>query len=138
VAVRSLPDAIGIYERLFGYRLLAAPVDDPLQRVSVCFLGVEAGTAPAIELVAPGEGESPIRSVLARGIGAYHVCYAVGDLERALAEARAGGCVVLGEPVPAAAFAGRRIAWIYLPTRQLVELLETAEEPGSGGDARAA
>jgi methylmalonyl-CoA/ethylmalonyl-CoA epimerase len=33
-------------------------------------------------------------------------------------------CLLLGDPVPAVAFGGRRIAWLYTPTRQLVELLE--------------
>jgi methylmalonyl-CoA/ethylmalonyl-CoA epimerase len=138
VAVRSLADAVPAYERLFGYRVLAGPVDDPVQRVSVCFLGVAPGDAPAIELVAPGDGASPIRTALAKGVGAYHACYEVDDLERALLEARAAGCVVVAEPVPAAAFAGRRIAWIYMPSRQLVELLETEKEPDDGGDERAA
>jgi methylmalonyl-CoA/ethylmalonyl-CoA epimerase len=61
---------------------------------------------------------------LSIGIGAYHVCYEVKALESALVHVRAHGCVIVANPVPAVAFGGRRVAWLYMPTRQLVELLE--------------
>jgi hypothetical protein len=32
--------------------------------------------------------------------------------------------MLLGEPVPAVAFGGRRIAWFYTRTHQLFELVE--------------
>ena len=32
--------------------------------------------------------------------------------------------VLISPPAPAVAFDGRRIAWVYTPTRQLIELLE--------------
>jgi methylmalonyl-CoA epimerase len=124
VAVRSLGDAQHVYERTLGYRLVDGPYDDPIQKVSVCFLALEQAGEPLVELVAPGSEPSPVANVLAKGVGAYHVCYEVDDLQAAIAQVRAGGGVLVGEPVPAVAFKGRRIAWVYLPTRQLVELLE--------------
>jgi methylmalonyl-CoA/ethylmalonyl-CoA epimerase len=33
-------------------------------------------------------------------------------------------CIVVAKPVPAVAFQGRRIAWIYTPSRQLFEIVE--------------
>ena len=65
---------------------------------------------------------------LAKGIGAYHICYEVSDLEKTLEDVRASGCVLISAPVPAAAFEGRRIAWLSTPTRHLVELLEVRDE----------
>jgi hypothetical protein len=50
----------------------------------------------------------------------------VPDLPRYLERARQNRCVLLGEPVPAVAFGGRRIAWLYTPTKHLIELLEAA------------
>jgi methylmalonyl-CoA/ethylmalonyl-CoA epimerase len=79
-----------------------------------------------LELVAPSGEQSPVSSYLARGIGAYHICYEVPDLPRYLERARQNRCVLLGEPVPAVAFGGRRIAWLYTPTKHLIELLEAA------------
>jgi methylmalonyl-CoA/ethylmalonyl-CoA epimerase len=125
VAVSSLEDAVPAYRAIFGYELLSGPFEDALQRVSVCFLGSGRPGEPAIELVAPAAERSPIGAVLARGVGAYHVCYEVPDVEAALAHARAHRCVIVSQPVPAVAFGGRRIAWFYMPTRQLVELLES-------------
>jgi methylmalonyl-CoA/ethylmalonyl-CoA epimerase len=123
-AVKSITAALPTYEAVLGYRVLSGPFEDPIQRVSVCFVGSGRQGEPLIELVEPAADSSPLTSFLAKGIGAYHVCYEVGDLEAALAHARAHGCVVLGEPAPAVAFDGRQIAWFYLPSRQLVELLE--------------
>ena len=123
VAVASIDGALPVYRTVFGYDVLAGPFEDAIQRVTVCFVGPGSG-GPTIELVEPAGAESPIARHLAKGIGAYHVCYEVGALEPALAYVRAAGCVVIAHPVPATAFGGRRIAWLYLPTRQLVELLE--------------
>ncbi|MGH7963890.1 MAG: VOC family protein, partial [Candidatus Binatia bacterium] len=67
---------------------------------------------------------SPVSTALAKGIGAYHSCYEVEDLDAALAHVRAKGCLIISQPVPAVAFDGRRIAWFYTPVRQLIEIVE--------------
>lgn len=78
-----------------------------------------------IELIAPLTDDSPLQSMLNKnGGGAYHLCFQTNNLEKALAHARSKGCIVLGEPAPAVAFGGRRIAWFYTRTRQLFELVE--------------
>jgi methylmalonyl-CoA/ethylmalonyl-CoA epimerase len=123
VAVPSLDEAIPAY-RLFGYSLVAGPFDDGLQRVAVCFLKSAEPGAPVLVLVAPAATDSPIARMLAHGIGAYHVCYETDDLNRVLGTARLHGCVMIGAPVPAAAFGGRRTAWLFTRTKQLVELVE--------------
>jgi methylmalonyl-CoA/ethylmalonyl-CoA epimerase len=116
-----------MYEDLFGYRLRSGPFTDPIQRVAVCFLERGEAIEPAIELVAPLAEESPIKSVLLKGGGAYHICFETSDIERTLAEVTGKACVIVSRPVPAVAFGGRRIAWFFTPTRQLVELVETAD-----------
>jgi len=45
-------------------------------------------------------------------------------LDKAIEHAKKNGCILLGQPVPATAFGGRRIAWIYTSSRQLFELVE--------------
>jgi len=126
VAVSALPLAIELNERLFGLRLVSGPFEDPLQRVAVCFLSDGDDRAPLIELVAPLGDDSPVASFLARGIGAYHTCYEVENLEAALAHVKAQRCMIVSGPTPAVAFGGRSIAWFFSPTRQLTELLEAA------------
>jgi len=58
------------------------------------------------------------------GGGAYHLCFETSDIEQALVHAKNNGCIVISGPVPAVAFNGRRIAWIYTKSRQLFELVE--------------
>jgi len=122
VAVADLARAIAEYREVFGYELVSGPFDDPIQKVSVCFIFRE--NEPQIELIAPLGEASPIKRVLSSGGGAYHFCYEVVDLDLALIEIRAKKCLVISGPVPAVAFGNRRIAWFYTPARQLVELLE--------------
>lgn len=128
VAVARLQDALPAYTSVFGHTLLSGPFLDPIQRVSVCFVGSSGSGEPAIELIEPAPGSpaerSPLAAVLAKGIGAYHVCYEVQNVDAAIAHARTHGCHIVSPPVPAVAFGGRRIAWFYMPSRQLVELLE--------------
>jgi methylmalonyl-CoA/ethylmalonyl-CoA epimerase len=124
VAVPSISQALATYQAIFGYVVLSGPFDDPVQHVSVCFLGTGEPGDLTIELVAPLGDNSPVSKVLAKGLGAYHICYKVDDIEAALEYVRSQGCIVVSRPEPATAFEGKRIAWFYTPTRQLMELVE--------------
>jgi methylmalonyl-CoA/ethylmalonyl-CoA epimerase len=125
VAVPSLGPATDSLSTLFGYRVVSGPFDDPIQKVSVNFLTQSAKDVAEIELIAPLSADSPITSMLAKsGGGAYHLCFETSDIEQALVHAKNNGCVVVSPPVPAVAFNGRRIAWIYTKARQLFELVE--------------
>jgi len=125
VAVPSLSPATELLSSLFGYMVVAGPFDDPIQKVTVSFLARSDKDVAEIELIAPLGDDSPVQSMLAKGNGgAYHLCFETSDIDAALAHARKNGCVVLAAPVPAVAFAGRRIAWIYTASRQLFELVE--------------
>jgi methylmalonyl-CoA/ethylmalonyl-CoA epimerase len=124
IAVRSIDKAIPVYQDLFGYELVSGPFDDPIQKVAVCFLGRRAPGEITIELVAPLGDDSPVNRTLAKGGSAYHICYEVDDLDAKLDQLAGKGCLIVSQPVPAVAFNNRRIAWLYTPTRQLVEVLE--------------
>jgi methylmalonyl-CoA/ethylmalonyl-CoA epimerase len=125
VAVPSLEPATELLSSLFGYAVVGGPFDDPIQKVAVSFLAKSKEDVAEIELIAPLGDDSPVRSMLAKsGGGSYHLCFETHDIERAIEHAKSLGCVVLALPVPAIAFNGRRIAWIYTPQRQLFELVE--------------
>lgn len=130
VAVRNLQDAIPSYQKLFGYKLISGPFDDPIQNVSVCFLS-RGGTDTVIELVAPLGPNSPIDGTLKKGGGTYHVCYEVAGIQAAIAHMTEHGSFLLSGPVPAMAFAMRKIAWLLTETSLLVELVEGPAQ-GSG------
>lgn len=124
IAVPDMEAAIRSYQEALGLVLVGGPVDDPIQRVRVCFLASSPSSEVSLELISPLAGSSPIDQYLSKGVGAYHVCYRVADMPRALEHMRAAGCVLVSGPVPATAFGGKPIAWLLLPSRQLVELVE--------------
>ena len=124
VAVLNIEQALSVYQEIFGYKVLSGPFDDPIQRASVCFVGTGIPNDMIIEVVASLDENSPVSKMLVKGVGAYDTCYEVDDIEQALADIRKKGCVIINKPVPAVAFKGRRIAWFYTPTRQLVEVVE--------------
>lgn len=124
VAVRDIEKALPIYADLMNYRLYDGPYEDPIQRVKVAFLRREGTHDPVIELVAPGTDDSPVNNYLRKEVGAYHMCFEVHTIEQTLAELRTRGCVLVASPAPAVAFKGRKIAWLFTPTRQLIEVLE--------------
>ena len=123
VAVPDVRAAAEPYVGAMGMVPLGDVVRDEVQRVDLLFLGASGDSGVALELVAPYDDASPVAGHLLRGIGAYHTCYEVGDLDEALQRLRGARFRVLAEPVPAVALDGRPIAWVLAPSRHLVEIL---------------
>lgn len=123
VAVPKLQEAIPSYRDLFGYQLTSGPVDDPIQKVSVCFLSRGQGD-PVIELVAPMGPGSPVVGTLKKGGGVYHVCYQVPDIRASIKQLINKGCYLISGPDPAMAFNQREIAWLMTGANLLIELLQ--------------
>ena len=107
-------------------------IHDPNQGVRVTFLRSQNAADPLFELVEPAEDNPTVQAFLQRGGGLHHVCYEVENLEQALARMRAAGGLITRQPLPAVAFGGRRIAWVYTKTKLLIEYLERS------GDGRRA
>jgi len=101
-------------------------IHDPIQKAFVTFLRSRGEGQPQIELVAPAAPDSPVTKFLERGGGLHHLCYEVADLDRCVAEMKSLGALKAKQPKPAAAFGGRRIAWMLTREKLLVELLERA------------
>jgi methylmalonyl-CoA/ethylmalonyl-CoA epimerase len=96
---------------------------DPVQRVTVAFAAL---ADVCIEFVQPAAGDSPVSAALGRGQHLLHLCFEVPELSSAIVAARRHGFSLLHPPTPAAAFDGRKIAWIFSRVLGLVELLEAA------------
>lgn len=124
IVVASIDAAARSYEHILDVRVSSGPFVDPLQEARVVFLSKGQQGEAAIELVEPIGETSPVAGFLKRGGGMHHICYVTTDLDRRLAHLRARGALLVRSPAPAVAFQGRRIAWVYTPQRQLVELLE--------------
>jgi methylmalonyl-CoA/ethylmalonyl-CoA epimerase len=101
-------------------------IHDPLQQARVTFMQCGADGNPAIELVEPDSEKSPLNKFVAKGGGLHHICYEVDSLETQLASCRLNGSLIVKQPLPAVAFQGRPIAWVYTKEKLLVEYLERA------------
>ena len=109
-----------------GASVVIEPTDDPIQRVTCALLDSD-GTP--IELVAPLDDDSPVRSRLKRGGGLDHICYFTDSLTDELEREVANGSIVVVEPVHAVTF-GRDIAFVHRRTGLVVEYMTTyATEP---------
>ncbi|MGA9041772.1 MAG: VOC family protein [Terriglobales bacterium] len=97
---------------------------DPNQVVRVSFLRSKLAADPLFELVEPAGEKSPVIPFLKKGGGLHHLCYEVPDLEKQLELSRAKGGLITRAPMPAEAFGGRRIAWVYTKSKLLIEYLE--------------
>lgn len=110
--------------QLLGYELEGERFTDPLQKIHGCFL---AGIGPRIELLAPLDESSPIISWLNKDVKMYHQAYEVESIEQAMTRLTKQHAVILSRPKPAIAFSGRKVAFLMLPNRLLVEVIECPE-----------
>lgn len=123
VAVSDIARAADVY-RENGY-LCGETIFDPLQNVNICF--AEKTDEVRTELIAPAGENSPVSAVLKKSGGepeACHVCYAVADIEKTIADLRKEGWLPLKPPVPAVAFGNAKVAFLFSREAGLIELLE--------------
>jgi methylmalonyl-CoA/ethylmalonyl-CoA epimerase len=125
IVVESIREAAPQYEKFFGLQPLCSVVRDDRQGVKVQFLGSEAG-ATSVELIEPLPGNSPVRRALEKGGGLNHLCFEVTDIEACVRHAGSEGVICVCPPVPAVAFEGRRIAFLYYRGIGLIEFVEAA------------
>lgn len=122
--VASINDAIPAIAKSLDAEWDGEIIHDPNQAVRVAFLKHKNPADPLIELVEPAGEKSPVHAFLKRGGGFHHLCYQVEQLEKQLELSRANGAVIVRKPMPAVAFGGRRIAWIFTKQKLLIEYLE--------------
>lgn len=122
--VESIEKVAEEFSRSLGGAWDGRIVLDPLQGSRVSFFQGPVPGDALVELVEPTDERSPVSKFLKRGGGLHHLCYQVADLEKQLDLSRSAGSLVVRAPVPAAAFDGRRIAWIYTKSKLLLEYLE--------------
>ena len=122
VTTPHFEETIRDYLALPHARFTRGPGHNGSQNVRYAFLELERGLRVEI-LGLPSEGESPIAPHVDRGGGAYHLCYAVGDLESSIHAAQAAGARLVVPPKPDPAFDGRPVAFLVHPAHGLFELV---------------
>ena len=121
--MQDIAQATEHYVRRLGFEVRGPIIHDPVQTAYVRFLS-QPGDSVFLELVSPDGPDSKLWNALKRGEGLNHLCYAVDDIESACRELRSPGMYLLQAPVSAAAFPGRKLAWLIGRDRIPIELVE--------------
>jgi methylmalonyl-CoA/ethylmalonyl-CoA epimerase len=120
IAVSGLEAVLPFYRDVLG--MPEVPLDDA---DGARIAGLAAGDS-LVELLEPARPDSPIgRFLEKRGPGIHHVCFAVDDLDDALARCRAAGVRLIDE-VPRVGAEGKRIAFLH-PSATAGVLVELTE-----------
>ena len=125
IATPSIAKSVETYRTLLGATVIGEPFDLPAQGVKVCFIDTPN---TQIELIEPYDEGSPIAGFLRKNPagGQHHVCFEVPDIHAAVADLKAKGATILGEPRIGAH--GTPIVFVHPRDMGgvLVELMETA------------
>jgi methylmalonyl-CoA/ethylmalonyl-CoA epimerase len=122
--VSSISESIERWRLQLGTVTMSEIITDPIQKVRAAFLGFGPSGAVQFELVEPAGPDSPVQAMAEKGGGMHHLCFEVDNLELHLAHMKELRAIVVRRPQPAIAFGGRRIAWVFLREKLLVEYLE--------------
>jgi methylmalonyl-CoA/ethylmalonyl-CoA epimerase len=133
-AVKAIESVSEVYVTRFGYALRTPVIHDPSQTALVQFLSLP-GDRVYLEFVSPDGPESRLANAVRKGGGLNHLCYIADNLEQAVDWLVQSGLILVSPPLPAVAFAGRRICWLVGDDLLPIELVERTDlgdscEPG--------
>ena len=127
IAVRSLDEAVPLYETALGLRCLGRE-EVASQRVKTAFFDVGG---VHLELLEPTSPDSPIAKFIAeKGEGMHHIAFRTDDIEAQLKQASAGGIRLIHEK-PFAGAAGRLVAFLHPKSTRGVLMEFCACAPGA-------
>jgi methylmalonyl-CoA/ethylmalonyl-CoA epimerase len=124
IAVDDMQSAISMYRELFG---LSVTHDEIVVEQGTHAVFLSAPSGADLELLGSLGPETPIGKFLSkRGPGMHHICYAVPNLEAAIAKCLADGLQMIDE-APRLGAKGKRLAFIHPKAvgRVLIELYES-------------
>ena len=125
IAVKSLSDAVKVYEQAVGLKLAGYDeVDEQGVRVAMLDIGESR-----IELLEPTRPDSPVEKFMTRrGEGIHHIAIRVDNIEQALERLKTAGIRLIDEK-PKQGAHNTRIAFIHPASTHgvLMELVEHGE-----------
>lgn len=127
IAVRSLAEALRIYESALGLRKTSIEeITDQKTRVALLPVGESH-----LELMEPLADDSPVgRFLERRGEGLHHLCFQVDDIQAEMARLRKAG-VKLIDDAPRQGANGCLVAFVHPSSTAgvLIELSQSASRP---------
>lgn len=128
IAVKSLDEAIGYWNRVFGYRQMTEIVVNSLQKVKVTFLSRKDSLT--IKLIEPLESNSSLMNFVTGGGGFHHICFKCDNVDKQMKEFASEGLLTLAPPQPGEAFNGHNIAFLLAKYGLRIELIDTDDKAG--------
>lgn len=123
IVVPNIEEGIQMLSESLDLEVSSAITLDPIQKVRVVFLK-DRNNDLSYELVEPVDSSSPVNQALKKKNSLNHLCFEVDDLEVKIRELQNKGNLLISGPVEATAFGGKRIAFIYLRSKMVIELVE--------------
>jgi methylmalonyl-CoA/ethylmalonyl-CoA epimerase len=122
IVVKKLESYGEAYASSLGLTVDSPIYYDPIQKVRIQFWS--DGHGGRLELIEAASEDSPVKQALEKGRGLNHLCYEVNDIEARVQEAANRGAILTSQIVPAVAFGGRRVAFLYFRELGLIEFVE--------------
>jgi len=123
-AVRDIRESVSQFE-LFGFELYGEITDDPQRNVKICFM---RNQDTLVELIAPLNQNSPVSKWLEKnGCSPYHFCYESNNIKNDIRHFKENGAKEISKPLAAPAIEGKLVAFLYLSSLGIVELVENNE-----------
>ena len=105
-----------------GYAV-SETVIEPVQKVYVAYARKDG--MPTIEMLEPLDETSPVKQILKKnGNTPYHTCYAVNNLQDAMADMRKEVFRHLGKPVPGHGLDDALMVFMYNINFGLIQIME--------------
>lgn len=120
VATTSIENEIATY-RILGYKREGTPFIDENQGIKGQF--IISGNQPRLELLENLDGRNTLTKWIDDGIKNYHFAYLVSDIEAAITYLGKRRFRVIS-PLKESSYFGKRICFLVMPNRFLIELIE--------------
>lgn len=120
-AVHKIKESIDSF-MLMGFEPCGEIVDDDIRKVKICFM--KNGDS-LVELIAPLNEKSPVSQWLNKnGCSPYHLCYESYNINEDIKYLKDNGAKEISRPLEAPAINGNLVAFLYLSTVGIIELVE--------------
>ena len=127
IVVPAIEEHSAFYVGTLQYRQRTPIIHDCIQTAFVQFFEIP-GSDHYLELVAPDSESSKLQRAARKGLPLNHLCYSCHNIAHMVSFLKESGSIVRQDPIPAAAFDGRFIAWLMTPVGLLIELVERGPE----------
>jgi hypothetical protein len=121
LAVKSIDAELLHYETIFGKENISPTVYISSQNVNVCFIKI--GQDICLELVEPATGDSPVSSLVKKGITYYHTGYLTENVETTILALEPLGYKCISK-FNSEAFNNKKCAFLYSRSNMLIEVIE--------------